>query len=424
MQLEGILTKHIAIIGSGISGLVSAYLLSKRFQVSLFEANDYLGGHTNTFRHAIDGQCLNIDTGFIVFNKRTYPHFCKLLDTLQVPYQASEMSFSYRNDAIDLEYNGHNLNTLFADRRLLYRLEFYRLLKEIYRFNYRAKAYLDNKYDKPFLQTIKLFLQHANCSTSFINNYFIPMVSSIWSNNKSDVFQCSAEHILGFFENHGLLDVHKRPQWYVVTNGSSAYIPFLLKDVNPQRIHLNTPITAVERSENQISLVFNHQQHVFDAVVLATHSDQALQLLTNPSYDEQHILSAIKYNSNQLTLHTDISLMPKRQRAWASWNYLDNGHDTPTLTYYMNRLQSLKTTNHFFVSMNLQHHIDPHKVIKTFDYQHPYLNTDALSAQKKHHIINGKQNTFFVGSYWGHGFHEDGVSSALTSCQLISDTLC
>ena len=410
--------RRIAVIGSGISGLVSAYLLSERFAVSLFEANDYLGGHTNTVSVGIAGEAYSIDTGFIVFNKKTYPNFCKLIDKLNIPIQLSEMSFSYRSNSSGFEYNGHSLNTLFSDRWNLFKPGFYRFIKEIISFNADAKKFLAEEESTEI--SIGEFLERQQYSVQFIECYLIPMVSAIWSKNKSDTLNCSAHFIFKFYANHGLLDLYNRPPWYVIAQGSNSYIaPMILK--LKERIYLNTKIQTVTRKANQVILKSDDDEFLFDCVVIATHSNQALKLLAQPTEQEKNILSAIKYTDNEVILHTDTQIMPKRRLSWASWNYLDNGSSLPSLTYYMNRLQSIKSSTNFFVSMNLLGAIDPSKIIQSFKYAHPCLDLAAIKAQQQINSINGINNTYYVGSYWGYGFHEDGVSSAINTCKLIGE---
>ena len=295
------MSKRIAVIGSGISGLVSAYLLSKRYDVSLFEANDYLGGHTNTISVDIEDEQYPIDTGFIVFNKKNYPNFCQIIEKLNVSIQPSEMSFSYRSKTSGFEYNGHNLNTLFSDRRNLFKPSFYRFIKEIILFNNDAKKFLADA--QMTQRSIKEFLDRHQYSTQFIECYLIPMISSIWSKNKEDTLNCSAHFIFQFYANHGLLDLSNRPPWYVITDGSKSYIPPMIKNFNHQ-IYLNTKIEAIQRKANHVVLKSKSNEFTFDCIVIATHSDQALKLLSQPTKAEIDILSAIKYTENEVILHT------------------------------------------------------------------------------------------------------------------------
>jgi len=412
------LSKRIAVIGSGISGLVSAYLLSKRHNVTLFEQNDYLGGHTHTVLVDIKHEQYAIDTGFIVFNQKTYPNFCELIKQLNVPIQPSEMSFSYCSTSSGFEYNGHNLNTLFSDRLNLFKPSFYRFIKDIVAFNRDAKKFLAQA--KSPNVSIQAFLERQQYSTQFISCYLIPMMSAIWSKNKEDTLNCSAYFIFKFYENHGLLDLHDRPEWCVIAEGSRSYIAPMIKNLNEQ-IYLNTKIQTIQREENHVILKSELHELTFDCVVMATHSDQALKLISQPTEEEVKILSAIKYTENEVILHTDEGVMPRRKRAWASWNYLDTGGSSPSLTYYMNRLQSIQSHTDFFVSVNLSEVIDRSKIIDTFKYAHPCLDLAAMKAQQQINLINGTNNTYYVGSYWGYGFHEDGVNSAIKTCRLIGE---
>jgi predicted NAD/FAD-binding protein len=410
------LKKRIAVIGSGISGLVSVNLLSNSYDVTLFEANDYLGGHTNTIDVKIDNTTYPIDTGFIVFNKKTYPNFLKLLQKHNIPIQKSEMSFSYRSNVKDIEYNGHNLNTLFADRWNLLKPQFYRFILEILRFNKNAKTFLLTSSEG--IMTIEDFISQQNYSNDFVENYLFPLIAAIWSKSDKDIRQCSTHFILKFCENHGLLDAYNRPEWYVVVNGSRSYIPALIKNIK-NKVLLNTKIESITRENNQVILHSTADKYIFDKVIIATHSDQALKMLVRPTDTERIILSGITYNDNEVILHTDNTVMPKRRLAWASWNYFDNGDDLPTLTYYMNRLQSIKASTDFFVSVNLSKHIAADKIIQKFNYAHPAFNINSIKAQQQQHLINGINNTYFAGSYWGYGFHEDGVNSAIKIAELL-----
>ncbi len=412
--------KKIAVIGSGISGLVSALLLSKKYDVSLFEANDRIGGHTQTVDVTVSGAHYAIDTGFIVFNQKTYPLFCQLLRQYQIPTLESEMSFSYRSDAKNLEYNGHSLNTLFADRRNIFRLRFYTFLKEIMRFNKDAKAFLNGSLSSEV--TIQEFINKYRYSQAFIEEYFIPMMAAIWSKSEADVLQSSAMFILQFYANHGLLDVYQRPQWYVIAGGSRSYIPAFIKPYE-KNIHLNCKIESVKRQANSVILQSASAEFEVEAVVIATHSDEALKMLSDASDDEQAILSAIHYTKNEVILHTDASILPRRRLAWASWNYFATAQTAPTLTYYMNRLQSIRSETDFCVSVNLSGVIDTAKVLRRFSYAHPCFTQPAIAAQQQHARINGVRNTYYAGAYWGYGFHEDGVRSAVMACQPLGVNL-
>jgi predicted NAD/FAD-binding protein len=409
------LQKRIAVIGSGISGLVSANLLSKNYDVTLFEANDYLGGHTHTVDVDWQGQNFAIDTGFIVFNKKTYPNFCKLLTSLAVPIQASEMSFSFSSSTMGLEYNGNRLNTLFADRANLFKPSFYKMLMDITQFNRQAEAYLTQTSEDC---SVREFLQWRQYSSQFTKAYFLPMAAAIWSVKPAQIYETSARFIFSFFDNHGLLNVVNRPPWYVIAGGSRNYIAPLTKPFS-QNIVTRAKVENIRTQQNQVILHVQGEDVVFDAVVIATHSDQALQMLAQPTPEQQEILAAITYNDNDVVLHYDTSVLPKKRLAWASWNYKDTPADNVGLTYYMNRLQNLTAPVDFCVSVNLTESIQADKILHRFRYAHPCFTRQAIKAQLRHAEINGQQNIYFCGAYWGYGFHEDGVKSAIDACASL-----
>ncbi len=405
----------IAIIGSGISGLTSAFYLHKEHDITIFEANDYIGGHTATVDVDFQGQQYAVDTGFIVYNDRTYPNFLTLLEQIGVEGTPTEMSFSVRNDASGLEYNGHTISTLFAQKRNLLKPSFYRFIFEILRFNKLAKASADTEMSAQ--TTLGDFLNENQFSDYFCQNYILPMGAAIWSSTLADMRRFPLSFFLRFFLNHGLLDVVDRPQWYVVNGGSRAYIEPLTKGFS-DRIWLSTPVSKVRRYESGVVIEANQQEYCFDQVIFACHSDQALQLLDSPSQQEQAILSQMAYQSNEVILHTDTSLLPNKKSAWASWNYfLDGSSDEqqrlPALTYNMNILQHIKANATFCVSLNSSERIDKNKILKVFHYSHPVFSTSSIASQKRKPEVNGFNNTWYCGAYWHNGFHEDGVKSAL-----------
>lgn len=397
---------RIAIIGSGISGLSAGYLLHKEHNIEVFEAESWIGGHT----HTIDINGLSIDTGFIVFNDRTYPNFQGLMDKLQISYRPTEMSFAVRNDNWDLEYNGNNFNTLFADRRNFLRLKFYSLIKDILRFNKMAKL---GNYDSGI--SLGTFLKQNKFSLWFSEGYILPMGAAIWSMGIDEMLDFPLDFFVKFFSNHGLLDINNRPQWYTIEGGSRSYIPRLSAGF-ADKIRVNTPVKQVRRLDSEVELVFADNNCLkFDQVVFACHSDQALKLLDDPTDLEQQILGAIKYSSNNMVVHTDYSLLPKRKLAYASWNYLmtKNSSKQATLTYNMNILQGLETKQTYCISLNSKELIDSDKILAEFDYSHPVYSKEAVIAQAGWDKISGKNKTHFCGAYWANGFHEDGVVSAL-----------
>ena len=408
----------IAVIGSGIAGLTSAYYLSREHQVSVFEKNDYIGGHTCTSDVKINGSMYAVDTGFIVFNDKTYPRFKRLLTELKVAWRDTEMSFSVRDPKSGLEFNGHNLNTLFAQRKNLFSLSFYRLLRGILKFNAAAKSALEEDVSEADNVTLAEFLTRHDIPESVSQYYLLPMVSAIWSASLADAKDFPLGFFLRFFDNHGLLNVSDRPQWHTLVGGSHAYIPMLTEPFK-ERLELNSEIVAVKRQQEQVVLVFsNGEERYFDEVVFACHSDQALALLDDASPDEKRILGEIKYCPNEVVLHTDENLLPRNRRAWASWNYLlredDAAEEQPSsVTYNMNILQGLQCDKTVCVTLNNTAAIDSDEIIKTFTYEHPQYSVQSLKARAERNVICGKNSTHFVGAYWYNGFHEDGVRSAI-----------
>lgn len=401
----------IAIIGSGISGLIAAYHLNKEHEITVFEAESWIGGHTHTVKY--DG--LNIDTGFIVFNDRTYPNFRKMLDGLGINYRPTEMSFSVRNDGWGLEYNGNNLNSLFADRRNLVKPRFYHLLLDILRFNKLVK---NGRFTSE--ETLGSFIHKHKFSSWFTEGYILPMGSAIWSMGTKEMLDFPLQFFAKFFINHGLLEIVNRPQWYTIEGGSSQYIEPLTKTFK-DKILLNSPVEKVVRQDNKVVINVNSQELTFDKVVFACHSDQALKLLQNPTENELAILANIKYSSNEVVLHTDTSLLPKKPLAHASWNYLisNNSIAQSTVTYNMNILQGLHAYKTYCVTLNSTHLINPNKILAKFNYAHPVYSVEMIMAQEKANLISGKNNTHFCGAYWRNGFHEDGVVSALRVCEEL-----
>jgi predicted NAD/FAD-binding protein len=410
----------IAIIGTGISGLTAGYYLHKAHDITLFEANNYIGGHTATKEVKLDDQSHAIDTGFIVYNDRTYPHFIKLMEEVGVSGLPTEMSFSVKNDFNGLEYNGHTLATLFAQRKNWFNPEFYAFIWDILRFNRLAKKQIA-KEDQSKL-TLGDFLQQHRFNHYFCENYILPMGAAIWSSTLADMRSFPLNFFLRFFLNHGLLDVVGRPQWYVIEGGSKAYIPKLTQGF-VDKIRLSSPVTQVKNADHGVVLMVNGAQERFDQVIFACHSDQALALLAEPTPTEKLLLSQMPYQSNEVVLHLDESLLPTNKKAWASWNYWiskDKAHTKPRLTYNMNILQQLKSEKTFCVSLNSSDMIDDDKVLGRFNYDHPVFSLESVAAQKDKALINGQSNRWFCGAYWHNGFHEDGVKSALDVVEGIT----
>lgn len=409
--------KKIAIIGTGISGLVCGYHLAKReYDITLYEAADYIGGHTSTSDVEYNGETSRIDTGFIVFNDRTYANFIELLQEIGVDYQPTEMSFSVRNDQLSLEYNGNNINSLFAQRSNLLRPQFWRMLKDIVRFNKEVRDVAENDGSL----TIGQYLGRSNYSAIFKDNYLLPMISAIWSMGLESCLEFPLSFFVRFFENHGLLDIANRPQWYTIKGGSSSYIVPLTSRFR-RNILLNTAVKRVERSGETVLVHTDDGQHTYDQVVLACHGDQALALLQQPTVKEQQVLEKFQFSENQVILHTDTSHLPKRQKAWASWNYrvVDSARQQTALTYNMNILQRLDKQNTYLVTLN-QEIVEKH-VIKRFSYRHPIYTTAMIDAQSKWQTISGTDRIHYCGAYWFNGFHEDGVRSGMRVCDMVEE---
>ncbi len=406
----------IAIIGSGIAGNTLGYKLYKNHDITVFEANSYIGGHTHTHTIELLDKNYHIDTGFIVFNDRTYPHFNQLLDELKVPWQNSHMSFSVRNEATGLEYNGTTINSLFAQRRNFLSPSFYGMIRDILRFNKQSLALLENG-DEISLGD---YLAQNNYQPLFINNYIVPMGAAIWSTDAAQMMDFPARFLVRFFHHHGMLTVNNRPQWRTIVGGSARYVDKLTAHFVP-KIRLKTPITSVKRLKNRVIIKpQNDAEQSFDYVFFACHSDPALAMLgADASVAERAILGAIPYQENIIYLHHDRSLLPKRELAWAAWNY----HVTATpsnkvqVTYNMNILQNLASAEPILVTLNHTDFINPAKIIKRLKYTHPMYTIAGAAAQARHAEISGHNRTGFAGAYWRNGFHEDGVASALAALE-------
>jgi len=409
------MTQRIAIIGTGIAGLTTARMLHPHHDIQVFEQNDYIGGHTNTRDVTIDGRTWGVNTGFIVYNDWVYHNFNKLMARLAVEREATEMSFSVRDDATGLEYNGHNLDTLFAQRRNLFRPRFIGMIRDILRFNKESLDDLEAGNLTPDL-TLGDYFKHKGFSKTFIRKYIVPMGAAIWSSGETEMEAFPALFFVRFFKNHGLLSVKHRPQWYVIKGGSRSYIEPMIESFK-DRVHVNKGVSSVQRNQKGVTLIFNDgQSDRFDQVVFACHSDQALAMLDAPSADELLILGALPYSMNDVVLHTDERLLPSRRKAWAAWNYHipGNADEAVGLTYNMNILQNFNNAPvTFCVTLNRTQDIDPTKIIDRFSYAHPVFTKAGIDAQDNYHSIGNRNRSHFCGAYWYNGFHEDGVNSAL-----------
>tara|TARA_B110000467_G_C18293089_1_gene466109 strand:+ start:174 stop:1424 length:1251 start_codon:yes stop_codon:yes gene_type:complete len=404
----------IAIVGTGISGLTTAYLLNKKHAVTVFEKNDYVGGHTHTHNINLNNKNYAVDSGFICYNENTYPNFIKLLKILGVESQKTTMGFSVKSKKKKLEYAGNSLNSLFSQRKNIFSISFLWMIRDILLFNKNAKKDLATISSKI---TLGEYLKNNNYSKAFIYNYIVPMGAAIWSTKPTSMLDISALFFVRFFDNHGLLQINNRPNWWVIKGGSKEYVKKLVSSFK-ENIRLSSPVYSINRTDEKIEIKLssdNAQIETFDAVVIATHSDQALKLLSDKTSLEEEILSALPYQKNEALLHTDHSVLPKNKLAWASWNYnLDQEPEAPiALTYNMNILQSFNATETFCVTLNSNGLINPTKVIKKLKYDHPLFTVKGIAAQKRKHEISGVNNTYFCGAYWRNGFHEDGVVSAL-----------
>lgn len=412
----------IAIIGTGIAGNVLAHRLHPQHEITVFEANAYVGGHSNTVEMETADGPVHLDTGFMVFNDRTYPNFQGLMDQLNIAYRPSEMSFSVQCQQSGLEYNGSSLNGLFAQRSNLLRPAFYRMIRDILRFNREAMKFLDQDGSD---ESLADFLARGRYGSLFVQQYLIPMGAAIWSAEPDMMERMPARFFIRFFHNHGLLSLENRPQWKVIEGGSQAYVTRLVA-AHRHRIRLSSPVETVIRQPEQVLIkTAGTEAEAFDHVFIACHSDQALGMLDVPTELERQVLGAIPYQSNEVILHGDASMMPGRRAAWASWNYhIPAGtHGRASLTYHLNRLHSLPGKQQFFVTLNSGHRIRPETIIQKYDYSHPVFTRDSVEAQARQDELNGLNRTYYCGAYWRNGFHEDGVVSALAALESFEREL-
>jgi predicted NAD/FAD-binding protein len=413
--------KRVAIVGSGIAGLSAAHHLHGHAHISLFEAGSYFGGHSHTVDITLPGQhgdiTYGVDTGFLVYNERTYPGLIDLFEQLNVPTAHSDMSFSVQStwqpSGKSLEWNGANLNSVFAQRSNVLRPRFWGLLKDIVRFNKLATNLAQAHNDGALMQPLQDFLDRHGFGDTFRDGYLLPMLGCIWSCPTSQMLQFPAATMVRFCDNHGLLQVNNRPQWFTVQGGSKHYVQAITQHIDDKR--LNTPVLGIQRDDDGVRLLTEHGVEVFDEVIIATHADQALRMLSQPSAPEQDVLSRIRFQANRAVLHTDTSVMPKKRLAWAAWNYQrtdahsENAH--VCLHYWLNKLQPLPFSQDVLVSLNPAMSIAQECVLGEFDYDHPVFDLDAIQAQRQMHQLQGQQHTWFAGAWMGYGFHEDGFKA-------------
>jgi len=411
---------RIAIVGTGVSGLVCAHLLSRSHDVTLFEADDRPGGHAHTVTVDLDDGTHEVDTGFLVYNKRNYPGLIKLFAHLGVATKPSDMSFGVSDEVTGLEWKGSSFDSIFAQRRNLVRPAFLRMLSDIVRFNRMARGILESPVDPAM--SLGDLLDRGRWSSQFLNWYLIPMGSSIWSADPSTFLDTPAVTFARFFANHGLLEYGNQPDWRTVDGGSKRYVDAILRPLG-KSVRLDDPVTKITRRADEVEVHSSQGPERFDQIVVATHSDQALELLSDPSPVERVVLGAIRYQSNRATLHTDVSLLPANRRAWASWNYhrLPDQPSEATLTYRLRSLQGIESADELLITLNRDDAIDPATILRQFDYAHPIYDGAAIAAQQRQEELNGVQRTWFCGAYWGYGFHEDGVESARVVCRRLAD---
>ena len=407
----------IAVVGSGIAGLGAAWVLSREHEVVLFEREDRLGGHTHTHKVVLDGREYAVDTGFIVFNDQNYPLLTQLFGELDVASESTSMSFSVQDARNGLEYNTASLDGMFCQRRNLVAPKFLRMLSEIKRFYREAHNLLETQGPGP---TLGDYLREQGYSPLFIEDHLIPMASALWSSPSAQIADFPAKYLIRFMRNHHMLQIAERPQWRIVSGGSSRYIEAMRMRWKVQE-RLDTAVLRILRDEDGVRLATDDGEERFDHVVLACHSDQALALLGDASELERNILGAIPYQDNDVVLHTDASLLPRNRKAWAAWNaYVPAGAgEACTVSYCMNILQSLDAPETLVVTLNRSHDIDPEKIIARMRYQHPLYTHASVAAQNRRGAINGQRRTWFAGAYWRHGFHEDGLRSAVSVARAL-----
>mgnify|MGYP001241062623 FL=1 len=398
----------IAVIGSGISGLSSAYYLSKKYKVDLFEKDDHFGGHSYTYEIKERDKIVPVDLGFIVFNEVTYPNLIRFFKHLNVPYEKSDMSFSVSIKNSNIEYSGSGLGGLFANKSNLFNLKFLNMIKEIISFYKIAPELLNEEIRE---QTLGDYLKEKKLSKYFIEYHLIPMVAAIWSMPFDKAKEMPLKFFLNFFNNHGLFKLKNRPQWFTVTNRSRSYVKNITGKISGE-IFKNYKVDKIIRSDDNIRIMIGNDYIDYDQVVLASHADESLNMIEKPTAEEKNLLGKFQYVENEAFLHTDENLMPIKKRAWSSWNSISKNEET-CITYWLNKLQNLKSEKNYFLTLNPIFKINDSSVIKKVNFTHPYLNSENTKIQKDLHIIQGKKRTWFCGSYFGYGFHEDGLKSSI-----------
>ena len=398
----------IAVIGSGISGLSSAYFLSKKYKVDLYEKEDHFGGHSFTYEIKEDDKIVPVDLGFIVFNEVTYPNLVNFFNELNIPYEKSDMSFSVSIKNSNVEYCGSGLGGIFANKMNLFNLKFLYMISEIISFDKTAPTLIKNEIKD---ETLGNFLSKKKLSRYFVEYHLIPMVAAIWSMPFNKAKKMPLKFFLNFFTNHGLFKLKNRPQWYTVSNRSRAYVKKVTDKISGE-IFKNYKVDKLIRSDDNVRIIVGNEYIDYDQVVLASHADQSLRMLEKPTEQEKNILEKFSYVKNEALLHTDERLMPRKKRAWSSWNSVSEREKT-CITYWLNNLQNLETSKNYFLTLNPICKISENSIIKKVNFTHPYLSSENTALQKDLKSIQGKKRTWFCGSYFGNGFHEDGLKSSI-----------
>ena len=406
----------LAVIGSGISGLSAAYHFSKNHKVDLFEQDDHFGGHSLTYDIKEEDKVVPVDLGFIVFNEQTYPNLISFFRELDVPFEKSNMSFSVSVKGSNVEYGGSGLNAIFANKKNLLNLKFLKMINEIISFYKKAPSLLNHNLSE---DTLGNYLEKSKLSKYFIEYHIIPMVAAIWSMPFEKAKDMPLKLFLNFFINHGLFKLKNRPQWYTVTNRSRAYVNKVLEKISGE-VFKNYKVSKILRSENNVRISIGNEYLDYDHVILASHADQSLKILEEPTSEEDKILKRFSYVSNKAYLHIDENLMPLRKSAWSSWNSITKDNRT-CITYWLNKLQNLKTSKNYFLTLNPVEQINNNKILKKIDFTHPYFNKENVKLQKDLHKLQGKKRTWFCGSYFGYGFHEDGLKSSIDLFRKFKD---
>ena len=406
----------LAVIGSGISGLSAAYHFSKNHKVDLFEQDDHFGGHSLTYDIKEEDKVVPVDLGFIVFNEQTYPNLISFFRELEVPFEKSNMSFSVSVKDSNVEYGGSGLNAIFANKKNLFNLKFLKMINEIISFYKKAPSLLNHNLSE---DTLGNYLEKSKLSKYFIEYHIIPMVAAIWSMPFEKAKDMPLKLFLNFFINHGLFKLKNRPQWYTVTNRSRAYVNKVLEKISGE-VFKNYKVSKILRSENNVRISIGNEYLDYDHVILASHADQSLKILEEPTSEEDKILKRFSYVSNKAYLHIDENLMPLRKSAWSSWNSITKDNRT-CITYWLNKLQNLKTSKNYFLTLNPVEQINNNKILKKIDFTHPYFNKENVKLQKDLHKLQGKKRTWFCGSYFGYGFHEDGLKSSIELFRKFKD---